>query len=160
MSKATGTIAYLLCCLLKPKIGNKSILYCPRSILNEKRYKIRYTLMELQKWNLDLDPCIGNQEDEPQQQTVWHRWLSRLRFRKQDPAKTSIQDCTIQDWLNPPFRNEMFSEPQSRIGVIRDWSLILIQLSEYHPYRCWSWSQKIQMPRAGAWKEFTLHKSG
>jgi len=34
MSKATGTVAYLLCCLFKPNIWKKSILYCSRSILN------------------------------------------------------------------------------------------------------------------------------
>jgi len=37
----------------------KFILYCSRLILNEKRYKIWYTLLQLQ-------------------------WLSRLCFRKQD----------------------------------------------------------------------------
>jgi len=56
ISKATGTVAYLLCCLFKPNIGKKSTLYCSRSVLNEKRYKIRYTLVQLEKWNLDLGP--------------------------------------------------------------------------------------------------------
>jgi len=38
--------------------------------------------------------------------------------------------------LNPGLQDPQFIDPglsQSRIGVIRDWTLILIQLSEYHP---------------------------
>jgi len=94
----------------------KFILYCSRLILNEKRYKIWYTLLQLQ-------------------------WLSRLCFRKQDYVKTSIQDYLnprLQDpwWLidaglaQSTFLKWNILWAQSRTGIIRDWPLILIQLSE------------------------------
>jgi len=115
MSKATGTVAYLLCCLFKSNIREKSILYCSRSILNEKRYKIRYTVVELQKWNLDLGPCSA-------QLGSWTTTTDGLTLMTQQIAFQKARFC---ENINPGL-------PQSWIArSMIDWSGIgSIHLSE------------------------------